>query len=705
MKVELSLATPLQYVKGVGPKTSEVLRKAGYSSVEDILYHLPFRYEDRRNFTKIAELRPGMKVPIHAKIIKADLKRLYRGRLTLFEAFIEDGSASIKVIWFNQPYLRNIIKAERIAVFYGKANISKYGSPVLQIENPEFECISESEKGTIHAGRIVPIYQRIESLSTKKIRNIVHAILDTIRWQVPEILPQGIIDKYSLAQRYDSFCGVHFPPDGTRVDDLNLAKTEFHRRLIFEEFFFLQLGLAMKRKGVKEEVRGIKYAVSDDLRKKLSSILPFKLTDAQKRALKEIGEDLKSPHPMNRLLQGDVGCGKTIVALLAMTVAVENGFQAALMAPTEILSEQHHFNLKRLLEKTDFSIDLLTSSVKGSEKERILSDVASGRCQIIIGTHALIQEGVEFKNLGLAVIDEQHRFGVMQRSNLIEKGLRPDTLIMTATPIPRSLALAVYGDLDISVIDQLPPGRTPIKTFLRDERSRGKIYSFIRKEIEKGRQAYIVYPIIEESEKLDLRAAKKMWEQLKSTVFKNLSVGLMHGRLRSDEKEKVMSEFAAGRMDILISTTVIEVGIDVKNATIMLIEHAERYGLSQLHQLRGRVGRGGAESYCILLVGGKVSDEARRRLEVMESSADGFYIAEVDLDIRGPGEFMGTKQSGVPDIRVGNIVRDQLAMKAAREEAFSYIEGMKKKKDENFKKILYHLDKRWGSKLGLIRVG
>jgi ATP-dependent DNA helicase RecG len=705
IKVELNLATDLRYVKGIGPKTAEVLRQEGYSTVEDILYHLPFRYEDRRNFTRIIQLRPGMKVPVHAKIVQANLKRLYRGRLTLYEALIRDESATIKVIWFNQPYLRNIIKPDRVAVFYGKANISKYGSPSLQIENPEFEILTETEKGTIHTGRIVPIYQRIESLSTKKVRNIIHEIIANLRWHVPEFLPPELIDRYSLAPRYDSFRGVHFPPDSASVDDLNMSKTEFHRRLIFEEFFLLQLGLAMKKRGVKEEIRGIRYRVSDELRRKLSSVLPFKLTEAQKRALGEIGEDLKSAHPMNRLLQGDVGCGKTIVALLAMIVAVENGFQAALMAPTEILAEQHHFNISRLLSKTDLKVDLLTSAVKGADRNRILTGIESGGSQIIIGTHALIQEGVRFRKLGLVVIDEQHRFGVMQRSHLLEKGLKPDTLIMTATPIPRSLALTVYGDLDISIIDQLPPGRTPIRTFVRDDGARDRIYEFIRQEIEKGRQAYIVYPIIEESEKLDLKAAKKMWEQLSETIFRDLRVGLMHGRLKPEEKEKIMSDFAGGKIHILVSTTVIEVGIDVRNATIMLIEHAERYGLSQLHQLRGRVGRGGGDSYCILLVGNRVSEEAGRRLAVMESSTDGFYIAEKDLEIRGPGEFMGTKQSGIPDLRVGNIVRDHLLMKAAREEAFSYLEGAKEKADENLKKILYHLNKRWGRKLGLICIG
>ncbi len=705
LKREIHLAMPLQYVRGVGPKSAEVLRKAGYSIVEDFLYHLPFRYEDRKRFTRIIQLRPGMKVPIMAKIKETIFKRLYRGNLTIFEALLDDGSASIKAIWFNQPYLRNIIKQGRVGVFFGKVNYSKYGSLKLQIENPEYEFILEREKSIIHSGRIVPIYRRIESISSKKIRNIMHEILENVKWQVSEILPPEIVNKYSLMQRYEALKGIHFPPEGISFEDLHQSKTSFHRRLIFEEFFLLQLGLALKREGVKVEVKGIKYEVTDQLRKKLASILPFKLTDAQRRVLKEIGEDLKSDHPMNRLLQGDVGCGKTIVALLAMIVAVENKFQAALMAPTEILAEQHHFNIKRLLSDTNFKVDILTSAVKGGDRKRILSDISSGKSQIIIGTHALIQEGVKFKNLGCAVIDEQHRFGVLQRANLIEKGLKADTMIMTATPIPRSLALTVYGDLDISVIDELPPGRTPIKTFVRDERSRDKIYEFTRDEIKKGRQAYIVYPIIEESEKLDLKAAQKMYEDLRKNVFSEFNVGLIHGRLKSDDKEKVMSDFVKGDIHILVSTTVIEVGIDVKNATIMLVENAERYGLSQLHQLRGRIGRGGDQSYCILLFGPKVSEEARRRLEVMESSTDGFYIAEKDLEIRGPGEFLGTRQSGIPDLRVGNIIRDRLTMQAAREEAFSYIEARKEEKDEIFERLMYHLKKRWGEKLGLISVG
>jgi ATP-dependent DNA helicase RecG len=699
LKREIHLATPLQYIKGVGPKSAEVLKKGGYEVVGDFLYHLPFRYEDRRRFTKIPQLRPGMKVPILAKIKETTFKRAYRGRLTIFEALLDDGSASIKAIWFNQPYLRNIIKQGRIGIFFGKANYSKYGSLTLQIENPEYEFILEKEKGIIHSGRIVPIYRRIGSISSKKIRNVMYEILENVKSQVPEILPPKILEKYSLIQRYRSLQGVHFPLGETSLDDLHLYKTSFHRRLIFEEFFLMQLGLALKRQGVKVEEKGIEYKVTDELRKKLASILPFTLTNAQRRVLKEIGEDLKSGHPMNRLLQGDVGCGKTIVALLTMMVAVENKFQAAIMAPTEILAEQHHFNIIGLLEDTDFKVDLLTSAVKGADRKRILSDITSGKSQILVGTHALIQEGVEFKKLGCAVIDEQHRFGVLQRANLIEKGLRPDTLVMTATPIPRSLALTVYGDLDVSIIDELPPGRTPIKTFVRDEGSRKKIYEFIRDEISQGRQAYIVYPIIEESEKMDLKAAQKMYEDLSENIFPDLNVGLIHGRLKSDEKDKVMSDFVKGTIRILVSTTVIEVGIDVKNATIMMIENAERYGLSQLHQLRGRIGRGGEQSYCILLVGPKISEEAMRRLEVMERSTDGFYIAEKDLEIRGPGEFLGTKQSGIPDLKVGNIIRDRLVVQAAREEAFAYIESQKDKEDAIYQRLMYHLKKRWGDKL------
>lgn len=699
LKREIHLAMPLQYIKGVGPKSAEILKKAGYEAVGDFLYHLPFRYEDRRRFTKILQLKPGMKVPILAKIKETTFKRAYRGRLTIFEALLDDGSASIKAIWFNQPYLRNIIKQERIGVFFGKVNYSKYGSLTLQIENPEYEFILEKEKGIVHSGRIVPIYRRIGSISSKRIRKVMYEILENVRFQVPEILPKKLLDKYSLIQRYRALQGVHFPPGGTSLEELHSSKTSFHRRLIFEEFFTMQLGLALKRQGVKVENKGIKYKVTDELRKKLASILPFKLTNAQRRVLKEIGEDLKSDHPMNRLLQGDVGCGKTIVALLTMMVAIENKFQAALMAPTEILAEQHHFNIKRLLHGTNFKVDLLTSSVKGADRKRILSGIESGKSQILVGTHALIQEGVDFKKLGCAVIDEQHRFGVLQRANLIEKGLRPDTMVMTATPIPRSLALTVYGDLDVSVIDELPPGRTPIKTFVRDEASREKIYAFIGEEIHKGRQAYVVYPIIEESEKMDLKAAQKMHEDLSKNIFSEFNVGLIHGRLKSEEKDEMMSNFVKGNINILVATTVIEVGIDVKNATIMMIENAERYGLSQLHQLRGRIGRGGDQSYCILLVGSKVSEEARRRLEVMERSTDGFYIAEKDLEIRGPGEFLGTKQSGLPDLRVGNIIRDRLVMQAAREEAFVYIESQKDKDDAIYQRLMYHLKKRWGDKL------
>ncbi|MBL8150175.1 MAG: ATP-dependent DNA helicase RecG, partial [Blastocatellia bacterium] len=484
-----------------------------------------------------------------------------------------------------------------------------------------------------------------------------------------DFLPEDIRKRNHLPDLVDAIKQLHFPIDDAPLDIYNRTASPAHRRVIFEEFFWLMLGLAVKRTDRQKEEKGTVIEINSRTRQSILNILPFKPTDAQKRVLKEIAEDMTSDHPMNRLLQGDVGSGKTIVAAQTIVLALENGYQAALMVPTEILAEQHARNLKKLFSKTSYRVELLIGSLPAKEKRKLQAAIKEGEVDLAIGTHALIQESVEFSKLGLVVIDEQHRFGVLQRGELMRRGYKPDVLVMTATPIPRSLAMTVYGDLDISIIDQMPPGRTPIETFVRTEEARSQVYNFVHKEILKGRQCYTVYPLIEESEKLDLLAATKMADKLQKEVFPNFKIGLLHGRMKAAEKEEVMGRFISAEIQILVSTTVIEVGVDVPNASVMIVEHAERFGLSQLHQLRGRVGRGAAQSYCILMTTGPKSKEASERLKVMEQTSDGFKIAEKDLEIRGPGEIMGTRQSGEQVFRIANIVRDRNLLEAARKEA------------------------------------
>ncbi|HET9481479.1 MAG TPA: ATP-dependent DNA helicase RecG [Candidatus Polarisedimenticolia bacterium] len=706
----LTLDTPLQYVKGVGPRKAEGLAERGYRHVEDLLFHLPFRYEDRSRFVPIDALRPGVRATISGRILSATLKRTRRRGLTLFEAVVDDGSAGLGLVWFNQPYLRDILKAGREVILYGEAALSRYRGRVLQMENPQYEIVSRDGTEAIHTGRVVPIYQRLGDLSPRMLRAILHAICGGLPDTVPDPVPPALLSGGGMMARAEALRRVHFPPDGADLSEYQSRTSPAHRRLIFEEFFLLQIALGLRRRGLESERRP-PYTTDERMREKLLAILPFHLTGAQRRAFREIVGDLTSPRPMNRLLQGDVGSGKTIVALLTMLLAVENGYQAALMAPTEILAEQHHRGIEALAAPGRYRIQLLTGARTAAERRPVLRGVEDGYVQLLIGTHALIQESVVFHRLGLVVIDEQHRFGVVQRAALRGKGaaaVSPDVLVMTATPIPRSLALTLYGDLDLSVIDELPPGRHPTRTHLRPESARARIYDFIRQEVAAGRQAYIVLPLVEESEKSDLRAAVDLASQLGRREFRDLTVGLVHGRMKPAERDDAMRRFAAGDIDVLVGTTVIEVGIDVRNASVMVVEHAERFGLSQLHQLRGRVGRGPHASHCILVHGEELSEEAARRLGVLAESSDGFHIAEKDLEFRGPGEFLGTRQSGLPEIRIGNIIRDFVLLEEARRAAGAILEEIRSEPvagPSRHRTLLDHMKRSWGDRIGLMDIG
>ncbi len=698
-------ATPLRFIRGIGPRRAAELESRGLRCVEDLLFHLPFRYEDRSRFLPIAGLLPGVRGTVRARIVTSALRRTRVRRFTIFEALVEDDSGSIRAVFFNQPWLRTLFAPGRQVVLHGQAEIARSGRRGLVLQSPQFEILSEGDEETIHAGRVVPIYGRLPGLSTRAIRRIVHDVLESLPADLPDPLPAGLAGARGFPSRREAFRQAHFPPESVDPDALLGERTPAHRRLIFEEFFFLQLGFALSRR--EDEALPLRpgLRVDDRIRARLRDALPFRLTPAQRRALKEIADDLMGRRPMNRLLQGDVGSGKTIVALMAALLVAENGHQIAFMAPTEILAEQHHRSINRLLAGRGVRVALLTSGVKGEPRRQVLRGLRSGAIPFLVGTHALLEGEVAFRSLRLVVIDEQHRFGVAQRARLRAKGEQPDVLVMTATPIPRSLALTVYGDLDLSVIDEMPPGRRPVTTVVRDDRSRRRVYDFLRARIGEGRQVYIVYPLVGEANDKDVKAAVGMADHLRRRIFPDVRVGLLHGRMRPDEREATMADFVGGRIDVLVATTVIEVGIDVPNAAVMMIEQAERFGLSQLHQLRGRVGRGPHASYCILMAGPGGTEEARRRLEVMCDTTDGFLIARRDLEIRGPGEFLGTRQSGIPDLRAGDILRDHDILEDARREAFLAAARMRDGSEPGRRAIVEHLERRWAGRLGMVRVG
>jgi ATP-dependent DNA helicase RecG len=654
---------PVQYVKGVGPKRASLLQKLGVETLEDLLYFVPKRYEDRSNLRPINSLESDSYHTVFCQVVELYEERI-RKNLTLLKAKVRDNTGEATAVWFNQLYLKRILKKGTRVYLYGSI-IRKFGR--VEIQNPDYEIVDGDE--TIHTGRIVPVYSLTEGLSQKILRSIVWNTLDKYLEEVREFLPREILEKYGFPEITEAIYNIHFPKDE------NILKRS-KERLAFEEFFLLQLAILRRRvDALKEEAPIIR--VSPEIEEIFFTSLPFKLTNAQKRVIQDIKRDISTGSPMQRLLQGDVGSGKTIVAAYFLYTVASNGYQSAIMAPTEILAQQHYDRMSSLLERLSLKVELLIGSTKEKEKERIKAGLANGDINVIIGTHALIQDDIEFKNLAGVVIDEQHRFGVMQRLALKNKGSSPHFLVMSATPIPRTLALTLYGDLDVSVIDELPSGRIPITTYWASSDQRNQVYNFVRKIIKSGQQAYIVCPLIEESEKMEAESAIALAKRMQEEVFPEFKVGLLHGKMGVGEKEDVMNRFRNREIDILVSTTVIEVGVDVPNATVMVIENAERFGLSQLHQLRGRVGRGQLKSYCIL-VSDLSSEDAKERIKIMTKTQNGFEIADADLRLRGPGELDGTRQHGIPDFRVGNLLRDTRLLELAREEALRLL-----KKDSN----------------------
>jgi ATP-dependent DNA helicase RecG len=668
----LSLEDPVENIPGIGPKRAGELKKAGVSTAGDFLNLFPFRYEDRSRFSDIAGLRENETGTVRAEILA---QRLFttRSRFTIYEITVRDGSGEIRAAFYNQPYLKQSLAPGRVVVLHGRVKL--YRNRWLSFENPAYEILEPGDTDSVHTGRIVPIYHRIGKIPAKGLRTAMLAALESLPGELPEPIPEEVRLRLGLMRYRDALQEVHFPSSSCcDLEALNAGRGAPHRSFAFHEFFRMQLGyLCQKRK--RETLHAFRIEAASAWMEKAADLFPFALTQAQERVVSEIACDLEKPHPMNRLLQGEVGSGKTVVALLAMLAAVESGFQAALMVPTEILAEQHFRNCTRVLEKTGWETVLLTGSVPAPRKREVLEKIAHGSARVVIGTHALIQSGVRFSKLALNVIDEQHRFGVIQRGLLAGKGRAPHLLLMTATPIPRTTALTVYGDMDVSFLNELPSGRIPIKTVVRREAQRGGVYTMLRQELEKGNQAYIIYPLIEDSEKLDVRAASAMFENLQTSVFPDFRVGLLHGRLPADERGRVMERFLRGGLDILVSTTVVEVGIDALRATFMIIENGERFGLSQLHQMRGRIGRGAAPSTCVIMGGSRLKPEAWERLAHVAQTSNGLEIAEKDLEIRGPGDLFGTRQSGNPGFHVVNILRFPDLLALARHEASEFLKS------------------------------
>jgi ATP-dependent DNA helicase RecG len=742
----LEPTTPVQFVKGIGPRIGEILVAKGIATVDDLLHYLPFRYEDRVNPRGIAELRAGEMATVIAEVRTSGLFRTRR--MPIFQMTAGQGRARLKCIWFNGAYLKDKFQPGQMLALYGRVELNR---GELQLIQPQFEILAEADGDaeqkaaeSLEIGRIVPIYESAGQgkLTARWFRRIIHSTLENLAPELPEAIPATVRKRLNLVPSREALWKVHWPDAGESLNDLQSSRTPAHIRLIFEELFFIELGLELKRHEQKAQT-GIAFDLSDRVREAIKKILPFHPTGAQKRTLKEIAADMEKPYPMRRLLQGDVGSGKTLVAFEAAIIAIENGYQVALMAPTEILAQQHYFSARQILEPSGYRIVLLTGSLEDDRKREIRRHIAQGNAQLVIGTHALIEQKVEFEKLGLVIVDEQHRFGVLQRFKLMKKSgdqqdrgetgispaqtaishvgtdipvrsgertsatiAEPDVLVMTATPIPRTLALTLYGDLDISVLDEMPPGRTPIVTRRVGDERADEVWQFVRKQVTIGHQAYVVYPVIEESEETELKAAMKMYGELSEKIFPDLNVAVLHGRMDADLKEQVMRLFQQGKIQVLVSTTVIEVGVDVPNAAVMVIEHAERFGLSQLHQLRGRIGRGAAKSYCILMTGGKVSEEADRRLDAMVRTTDGFQIAELDLEIRGPGEFFGTRQAGMPSFQVANLIRDRDLLELAKKEAAAVLAGPNSEISQTeIDRALWHMRTRWQKTYGLVEVG
>lgn len=718
---------------------SEVLATKGIATVGDLLHYLPFRYEDRLNPRGIAELRPGEMATVIGEVRNSGLFRTRK--MPIFQLTVGQGRSRLRCLWFHGAYLQEKFKPGELIALYGKVEQDQR-SGELQIVQPQYEVLGEANAESaedkaatsLEVGRVVPIYESAGQgrVTARWFRRVIRRALEDLTPDLAETIPNAVRERLALVSEREALWKVHWPEAGESLADLQSSRTPAHIRLIFEELFFVELGLELKRRQQKAQT-GVAFRLNEKVRDAIKKILPFHPTAAQKRVLKEIAEDMQKPHPMRRLLQGDVGSGKTIVSFQAAIIAIENGYQVALMAPTEILAQQHYFSARRILENAGYRIVLLTGSLESDRKREIRRHIAQGDAQLVIGTHALLEEKVEFAKPGLVIVDEQHRFGVLQRLKLMRKSsereevsrsslgrtaaddvqtggsqtnsAEPDVLVMTATPIPRTLALTLYGDLDLSVLDELPPGRTPIVTRrVSDDRS-SEVWDFVRKQVAKDHQAYVVYPVIAENEETELKAAVKMYRELSTKMFADLKVGLLHGRLDPDLKDQVMRRFQQGELQILVATTVIEVGVDVPNASVMVIEHAERFGLAQLHQLRGRIGRGAAKSYCVLMTGGKVTEDGERRLDAMVRTNDGFQIAELDLELRGPGEFFGTRQAGMPSFRIANLIRDRQLLELAKREATAVMAGPNAEITQvEISKALYAMRARWQRTYGLVEV-
>lgn len=680
------LNSSIRYLKGVGPKKAEFFEKLGIYTIYDLFHYLPRKYEDRREIISVKDAKIGENQAVLGRVIKTGLFTARTGR-RIFEISIGDGNRRIYAVWYNQPFLKKVFLPGQEVILFGKVELQRR----LQITHPVFEIISEDsdQKESLEIGRIVPLYSITENITQKYLRKTVYQGIKAHLSEIHEWLPSQIMARRKLVDTKFAFDNIHFPysPD-------NIKRS--YKRLVFEEFFILQLVLALKREKMKQ--KGIQHKTDEIAMKEFEALFDFDLTGAQKKCLEDIKEDMAKDEPMHRLIQGDVGSGKTVLAMYALLVAVKNGYQAALMAPTEILARQHFLSISEVFMPMGINVQFLVKEADKKAASRIKEEIKSGEINIIIGTHALIQEDVEYKKLGLVVVDEQHKFGVLQRNALRKKGFSPDMLVMTATPIPRSLVLTFFGDMDVSLLKEKPSGRQSTATYWVREDQRSSVYSFIREEVSNGRQAFIVYPRIKETEASDLKSVEEMYQELSQKAFSDLRVAMLHGKVKTKEKEKIMNDFREKKCDILIATTVVEVGVDIPNATIMMIEHAERYGLAQLHQLRGRIGRGEYASYCILM-GEPSTEEAYERLSAIADIEDGFEIAEKDLDIRGPGEFLGTKQSGLPEIRIGDIAKDFDIMEKAREEAKNIVEIDPLLQDENHKGIKRNLLLRFKGKI------
>ena len=698
----ISLTTEVTYLKGVGPQRAAKLQERGLRTVEDLLLYLPFRYEDRVHFTPIAEIVPGSLCTVKAEVLDGNLVRFRRGGQQVYHLTVKDGSGKLHCRFFHGSYLEGRLRPGQRMVLYGKADADPNRPGRTEMVNPEFEMLGENDADSSEVGRIVPIYEAIGNISSRMVRRAIFQAVTSLETQIPDPLPPALRERYHFPSRREALLAIHFPAATDNLETLNSFRSPAHQRLIFEEFFYYQIAVALRRRTAGRQ-SGIAFSIRQDrIRQALKRILPFKPTAAQKRVLGEIAEDLERAAPMNRLLVGDVGSGKTIVAFQAATIVIENGYQTALMAPTEILASQHALSARRILQPAGYRIDLLISDLKFAEKKAVIERIRTGEAQLVVGTHALLEGDVEFARLGLVIVDEQHRFGVLQRKRLMEKGQQPDVLVMTATPIPRTLSMTLYGELDQSVIDEMPPGRQAIETRVTSEENLARVWLFVREQVSRGRQAYVVYPVIEES-KLELKAAIAEYERLSKEQFPELTVGLLHGRLKSKEKEEVIEKFRQGKTAVLVSTTVIEVGVDVPNASVMVIEHAARFGLSQLHQLRGRVGRGADRSFCFLVAPRKMGDTARERLETLVRTNNGAEIAEVDLRLRGPGDFFGTRQHGELGLHVANPLRDFQFLEMARREAFALVDGGPD--GEDLQRLIKSLGSEWQRRYQLASVG